>query len=113
MRRPSLSPDEESVPHNFTFNISEVNQVVIEQDAILPIVVAQQELTADELQQLFSRASSQLITESTDKQEFFKRQSTLKPPKTSQIIQTPFPPTPTAEDRPENVDIDIEQLKSW
>ena len=110
MRRPSLSPDEESVPHNFTFNISEVNQVVIEQDAILPIVVAQQELTADELQQLFSRASSQLITESTDKQEFFKRQSTLKPPKTSQIIQTPFPPTPTAEDRPENVDIDIEQL---
>ncbi|CAF1253132.1 unnamed protein product [Rotaria sordida] len=69
----------------------------------------QQNLTPDQLQQLFTRASSELVAESTDEQEFFKREATIKAPKTSKIIQTPFPP-PLA-DRKEDLDIDIERLK--
>jgi hypothetical protein len=68
-----------------------------------------QNLTPDQLQQLFSRASAELIGESTDEQEFFKRETTIKAPKTSKVIQTPFPPP--ALDRKEDLDIDIEQLK--
>ncbi|CAF5224871.1 unnamed protein product, partial [Rotaria magnacalcarata] len=44
-----------------------------------------------------------------DEQEFFKRESTIKAPKTNKIIQTPFPPPQS--DRTEDFDIDIEQLK--
>jgi hypothetical protein len=101
-------------PHEFQFNITNANEFdnQITTDAgVTPSNVnsQQQKLTPDELQQLFNRVSSQLVTESTDKQEFFKRESTIKAPKTSQIIQTPFPPP--AEDRTENADLDIEQLK--
>ncbi|CAF4209806.1 unnamed protein product [Rotaria socialis] len=69
----------------------------------------QQNLTPDQLQQLFSQASCELVAESADKQEFLKRESTIKAPKTSKIIQTPFPPPQS--DRTEDFDIDIEQLK--
>jgi len=101
-------------PLEFQFNISEpdrINDQITTDTGVTQSTVnlQQQELTSDELQQLFSRAGSQLVTESTDEQEFFKRDSSIKPPKTSQVIQTPFPPP--AEDRQEDVDVDIEQLK--
>ncbi|CAF4067229.1 unnamed protein product, partial [Adineta steineri] len=44
-----------------------------------------------------------------DHQEFFKREETIKAPKTSKIIQAPFPPP--SEDRKQDLDLDIEQLK--
>ena len=44
-----------------------------------------------------------------DEQEFFKREASIKTPKTSKIIETPFPPAEL--DRQENLDIDIEQLQ--
>ncbi|CAF2761726.1 unnamed protein product [Rotaria sp. Silwood2] len=69
----------------------------------------QQNLTPDQLQHLFNQASCELIAESADEQEFFKREVTMKAPKTSKIIQTPFPPPPSG--RTEDLDIDIEQLK--
>ncbi|CAF2052971.1 unnamed protein product [Rotaria magnacalcarata] len=56
--------------------------------------IQQQNLTPDQLQQLFSRVSSELVAEFTDGQE---------------IIQTPFPPPPS--DRQEDFDIHIEHLK--
>ena len=105
---------EGSTSHEFQFNVSNVdesdNQITTD-DGVTPSNMnsQQQKLTVDELQQLFSRVGSQLVTESTDEQEFFKRESTIKAPKTSQIIQTPFPPP--AEDRKENSSLDIEQLK--
>jgi len=108
--------DEQSGPHQFNFNIVEANgmddQITTDAGAS-PLSddsqQQQQSLTPDQLQQLFTRASSELIGESTDEQEFFKRETTIKAPKTSKVIQTPFPPT--AEDRKEDLDIDIEQLK--
>ncbi|CAF1511410.1 unnamed protein product, partial [Didymodactylos carnosus] len=45
----------------------------------------------------------------SDEQEFFKREASIKAPKTGEVIQTPFPPLPP--DRKEELDIDIEQLK--
>ncbi|CAF4189665.1 unnamed protein product, partial [Adineta steineri] len=53
--------------------------------------------------------SSEMIAKSMDHQEFFKREETIKAPKTSKIIQTPFPPP--SEDRKQDLDLDIEQLK--
>jgi hypothetical protein len=102
---------EGSGPHEFQFNITNANEFDNTDAGVTPSNVnsQQQKLTPDELQELFNRVSSQLVTESTDEQEFFKRESTIKAPKTSEIIQTPFPPPP--EDRKENVDLDIEQLK--
>ena len=95
----------------FQFNITEVNQITTIDAVTIPTIDSQQhqELTCEELQQLFDRVRSQLVTESTDEQEFFKRESALKPPKTTQIIQTPFPPP--AEERLEIADLNIEQLK--
>jgi hypothetical protein len=108
--------NEQSGPHQFYFNIAEANEM---DDQITTDAGAsplsddsqqqQQSLTPDQLQQLFTRASSELVGESTDQQEFFKRETTIKAPKTSKVIQTPFPPT--VEDRKEDLDIDIEQLK--
>jgi len=43
------------------------------------------------------------------KKTFFKREATMKPPKTSKQIQTPFPPP--LVDRPEDLEFDPEQLK--
>jgi hypothetical protein len=108
--------DKQSGSHQFNFNIVEANEMddQITTDAGASPLSGdsqqqQQSLTPDQLQQLFTRASSELIGESTDEQEFFKRETTIKAPKTSKVIQTPFPPT--AEDRKEDLDIDIEQLK--
>ena len=69
----------------------------------------QQNLSPEQLEQLFHRASFQLVQEPTDEQEFFKREASIKAPKTSKIIETPFPPV--VSDRQENADIDIEQLQ--
>ncbi|CAF1121901.1 unnamed protein product [Rotaria sordida] len=108
--------DEKSEPHQFHFNIAEANEMDDQTttDAGVPPLnddsqQQQQNLTTDQLQQLFTRASSELVAESMDEQEFFKREATIKAPKTSKVIQTPFPPP--LEDRKEDFDIDIEQLK--
>jgi hypothetical protein len=108
--------DEQSEPHQFHFNIVEANEIdeQITTNAEVTLLnndsqQQQQNLTVDQLQQLFTRASSDLIGESTDEQEFFKRKATIKAPKTNKIIQTPFPLP--AEDRKEDLEIDIEQLK--
>ncbi|CAF4114154.1 unnamed protein product, partial [Adineta steineri] len=108
--------NQQSEPHQFQFNITETNetddQIIIDAE-VIPLnddsQQQQQNLTADQLQQLFTRASSNLVAESMDDQEFFKREETIKAPKSSKIIQTPFPPP--AEDRKQDFDLDIEQLK--
>ncbi|CAF3716185.1 unnamed protein product, partial [Adineta steineri] len=107
---------EESGPREFCFNITEANDLD-EQIATDAAVTSstddsssqQQNLTPEQLHQLFTKASSELVAESKDNQEFFKREATIKAPKTGQIIQTPFPPH--SEDRKEDLDIDVEQLK--
>jgi hypothetical protein len=66
-------------------------------------------LTAEQLEQLFGCASSELVGEQADEQEFFKPDAAIKAPKTSKVIETPFPPA--GEDRPEDPDMDIEQLQ--
>ncbi|CAF4083393.1 unnamed protein product, partial [Adineta steineri] len=109
--------DEQSEPHEFQFNITETNetdeQITIDSEKISlnddDSQQHQQNLTADQLQQLFTRASSELVAESMDDQEFFKREETIEAPKTSKRIQTPFPPS--SEDRKQDFDLDIEQLK--
>ncbi|CAF4059326.1 unnamed protein product, partial [Adineta steineri] len=109
--------DEQSEPHEFQFNITETNetdeQITIDAEKISlnddDSQPHQQNLTADQLQQLFTRASSELVAESMDDQEFFKREETIEAPKTSKRIQTPFPPP--SEDRKQDLDLDIEQLK--
>lgn len=102
----NLAPQsEQSEPHQFHFNVTEINAVheQMTTDVGVPsstIDLQQQDLTTDQLQELFNRASSELVAESTNEQEFFKREETMKAPKTGQIIQTPFPPPPlSAEDR--------------
>jgi hypothetical protein len=112
--RNQIVQSEQPGPHEFQINLTEVNQIdeQITTDAGVTTSnsnLQQQELTPDELQQLFNRVNSQLVTESSDEQEFFKREATIKAPKTSKVIQTPFPPP--VEDRKENIDLDIEQLK--
>jgi hypothetical protein len=109
--------NEQSGPHQFYFNIVEANEMddqITTDSEVTPLnddsqQKQQQNLTPDQLQQLFNRASSELIEESTDKQEFFKRKATIKAPKTSKVIETPFPSP--AEHRKEDLDIDVEQLK--
>ncbi|CAF4933943.1 unnamed protein product [Rotaria magnacalcarata] len=105
---------EQSQSYKFDFNIDEVNEMNNETTTDAELVpldddLQQQNLTPDQLQQLFSRVSSELVAESTDDQEFFKREATIKVPKTSKIIQAPFPSPPS--DRQEDVDIHIEHLK--
>lgn len=123
VRRPFIESSEsiesievtQSEPHQFNFNVTEANEVddqVTTGAGTTPSNIdaqQQQNLTADELQQLFTQASSELVAESTDEQDFFKRDASIKAPKTSKIIQTPFPPPPS--DRKEDLDVDIEQLK--
>ncbi|CAF3263406.1 unnamed protein product [Rotaria socialis] len=105
---------EQPQSYKFDFNIDQVNEMNNETttDAgMIPLNddLQQQNLTPDQLQELFSRVSSELVAESTDDQEFFKREATIKVPKTSKTMQTPFPPPPL--DRQEDVDIHIEHLK--
>ncbi|CAF4649622.1 unnamed protein product, partial [Rotaria sp. Silwood2] len=106
--------NEKSKSYEFHFNIGEANEM--DDEATTDVEVTplnddsqQQNLTSDQLQHLFRHASCELIAESADEQEFFKREVTMKAPKTSKIIQTPFPPPPSG--RTEDLDIDIEQLK--
>ncbi|CAF1156993.1 unnamed protein product [Rotaria sordida] len=108
--------DEQSKSHQFHFNIAEANEMddqTTTDTGVPPLnddsQQQQQNLTAAQLQQLFTRASSELVAEPMDLQEFFKREATIKAPKTSQVIQTLFPPP--LEDRKEHFDINIKQLK--
>lgn len=113
-RMRSMSPNEEEPEsYRFQFNINEANELDSQAPTDAGLIppnddFQQQNLTAGELQQLFSRASCDLVPESTDEQEFFKRETTIKAPKTGQVIQTPFPPPEL--DRPEDLEIDIEKL---
>jgi hypothetical protein len=105
---------EQSQSYQFNFNIDEADEINNEMTIDVGMTplhddLQQQNLTPDQLQQLLSQVNSELVAESTDDQEFFKRESTIKTPKASKVIQTPFPPSPF--DRKENVDINIEQLK--
>ncbi|CAF4288196.1 unnamed protein product [Rotaria socialis] len=105
---------EQPQSYKFDFNIDQVNEMNNETTTDAGMIprhddLQQQNLTPDQLQELFSRVSSELVAESTDDQEFFKREATIKVPKTSKTMQTPFPPPPL--DRQEDVDIHIEHLK--
>ncbi|CAF1018384.1 unnamed protein product [Adineta steineri] len=108
-----ISEDEQSTLHEFHFNITEANEMDDQPTADSGEASlnndSQQDLTPDQLQQLFARASSELIAESMDEQEFFKYEATIKGPKRSKVIQTPFPPP--SEDRKQDFHLDIEQLK--
>ena len=109
------SESDQSEPHQFQFAVDEANDMANETTADVGVTSVnddsqqQRTLTPDQLQQLFRRASSNLVGEHTDEQEFFKREATIKAPKTSKVIEIPFPPP--AVDRKEDLDIDIEQLK--
>lgn len=106
-----------SESRQFQFKIGEANDIDEQSTAGAGVTAIkddlqrqeQQNLSSEQLEQLFRRASSQLVQEPTDEQDFFKREASIKAPKTSKIIETPFPPV--VSDRPENVDIDIEQLQ--
>ncbi|CAF3915943.1 unnamed protein product [Rotaria sp. Silwood1] len=108
--------DEQSEPPLFDFDIDEANEADSEtmtdvEEASLHDDLQQQTLTRIQLEQLFSRASSALVAESTNDQESFKRKTTIKVPKTSKMITTPFPPPQS--DRQEDFDISIEELKQF
>jgi hypothetical protein len=105
---------EQSQSYQFNFNIDEADEINNETTIDVGMTplhddLQQQNLTPDQLEQLLSQVNSELVAESTDDQEFFKREATIKPPKTRKVIQTPFPPPPS--NRKENIDINIEQLK--
>ena len=106
-----------SEPHQFQFNVDEVKDTDHQTTTNVEGTPAnndsqqqqQQALTGDQLKQLFLRASSGLLGQPTDEQEFFKRDASIKAPKTSKTIETPFPPAESA--RQEEFDMDIEQLQ--
>lgn len=107
----------QSGPHRFQFNIAEENgtddrSTRLAGTATLADIQGhqqQQVLTSNQLQQLFARANTKMVAQSTDQENFFKRETTMKPPKTSKHIQAPFPPP--LEDRPEESVLDPERLK--
>ncbi|CAF1355694.1 unnamed protein product [Rotaria sp. Silwood1] len=108
------SENEQSKSYQFHFNVVEASETDHEATADVEVAplddeTQRQSLTSDQLQLLFRKASSELVAETVDEQDFFKREATIKAPKTSQIIQTPFP-APLAE-RKEDSELDIEQLK--
>ncbi|CAF4016800.1 unnamed protein product [Rotaria sp. Silwood2] len=108
--------DEQSEPPLFDFDIDEANDADSETmtdvgETPLHNDLQQQTLTRIQLEQLFSRASSALVAETTNDQESFKRKTTIKVPKTSKMITTPFPPIQS--DRQEDFDISIEELKQF
>ncbi|CAM2724480.1 unnamed protein product [Rotaria socialis] len=115
--RPKLKhwlDDEQCEPSLFNFDIDEVNEADSETmtdvgEAPLHDDLQQQNLTRIQLEQLFSRASSVLVAESTNDQESFKRKKTIRVPKTSTMTKTPFPPPQSY--RQEDFDISIEELK--
>ena len=102
-----------SGPHQFQFNIAEADGIDDQRPDDAGVTAQPQKLqnlTSEQLQQLFKRANTELIAEQTDKQNFFKREATLKAPKTSKHIQTAFPPPPPVH-RPEDLDLDPEKLQ--
>ena len=110
------SENDQSESYQFDFKIDEANELDnpittdVEVTSVNDDSQQQQEnLTPDQLEQLFQRASCKLVEEPMDKQDFFKREASIKAPKTNKIIETPFPPT--ASERQEDFDIDIEQLQ--
>ena len=112
------SESNQSEPHLFQFNLEEANAMdnqVTTEVGVAPVndgtqqQQQQQNLTPGQLEQLFRRASSDLVGEQTDEQDFFKREASIKAPKTSKMIETPFPPAESA--RQEDLDMDIEQLQ--
>ncbi|CAF3928617.1 unnamed protein product [Rotaria sp. Silwood1] len=113
-KRKQTFEHEQLQSYQFDFNIDEAN--VTDNETTTDVAVTplhddlqQQDLTRDQLQQLFCRAGSALVAETTDDQKFFKRKTTIKVSKTSKVIKTPFPPPES--DRQENFAINIEQLK--
>ncbi|CAF3755727.1 unnamed protein product [Rotaria sp. Silwood1] len=113
--RPGKFQNQQPKSYQFQFNVAESNETDNTTTTTAVEVVPlgeesqQQSLTSDQLQALFRQASSELVAETTDEQEFFKREATIKAPKTSKVIQTPFP-APLLE-RKEDFELDIEQLK--
>ncbi|CAF0948791.1 unnamed protein product [Didymodactylos carnosus] len=108
------SEHEQPNSHQFQFTIEEANEADNQTTTEFEVPpsndsLQQQNLTSEQLQQLFNRASSHLVTETSEEHKFFKREATIEVPKTGEVIQTPFPPIPP--DRKEELDIDIEQLK--
>ncbi|CAF1241767.1 unnamed protein product, partial [Didymodactylos carnosus] len=106
--------NEQPNPHKFHFTIDEASETDDQTTTNVEVSplnddLRQEYLTSEQLQQLFSRASSELVAETTEEQELLKREASMKAPKTSEVLQTAFPPLPP--DRKEDVDIDIEQLK--
>ncbi|CAF3847913.1 unnamed protein product, partial [Rotaria sp. Silwood1] len=113
--RPGKFQNQQPKSYQFQFNVAESNETDNTTTTTAVEVVPlseesqQQSLTSDQLQALFRQASSELVAETTDEQDFFKREATIKAPKTSKVIQTPFP-APLLE-RKEDFELDIEQLK--
>lgn len=100
--------------YQFNINIDEADQ--IDNEAVSDGEVTSshddlqlQNLTQNQLEELFSRIGSELVAESTDEQEIFQRKATVKAPKTNIVIKVPFPPS--SIDRQQDADIGIEQLK--
>ncbi|CAF3824365.1 unnamed protein product [Rotaria sordida] len=110
------SEHDQSKSYQFHLNVHEANEIdnqITTDVGVISInddLQQQQNLTPDQLEQLFHRTSFDLIEESADKQEFFKREATIKAPRTSKIIETPFPPV-VSDRQGVDFDIDIEQLK--
>ncbi|CAF3181371.1 unnamed protein product [Rotaria sp. Silwood2] len=114
--RPEKVQNQQPKSYQFQFNVAESNETDNTTTTTPAVEVVplsdesqQQILTSDQLQTLFCQASSELVAETTDEQDFFKREATIKAPKTSKVIQTPFP-APLLE-RKEDSELDIEQLK--
>lgn len=114
---PSRLPVEtsEDKAHQFQFEVGESSgadhetaHAVLTADTGAP--ENKQNLNQEQVQHLFNRASFQSVDEADNEKEFFKREESIKPPKTSKIIQTSFPPAVVA--RLEDEHVDIEQIKA-
>lgn len=112
--RASTFENQQEKSYQFQFNVGESNETDSTSTTDVEVVPLcdgsqQQPLTSAQLHALFQKASTELVSEAADEEDFFKREATIKAPKTSQIIQTPFPaPLP---ERKEDAEFDIEQLK--
>lgn len=69
-----------------------------------------EDLSRDQLRRLFSRVSSDLVRPTSDVQDFFRRKTTVKTPKSGKSKRTPFPLRETQ--RREDPDISMENIKS-
>ncbi|CAF0928260.1 unnamed protein product [Rotaria sordida] len=113
-KRNRIFEHEQFESYQFDFNVYEADEIDNEIETDVEVIslhddLQQQNLTPDQLHHLFSQVSSKLVAESLDDQEFFKREVTIKPPKASTVMQTPFPPP--LSDRKEDFNINVEELK--